>query len=192
MQRLAYTVCIMVVTLNWTYFRNHCNITFDPIPKLKPKVIDPIWHLTTSLLRSHARFYPMTIKSKSNEIHQSIWIQWPFFSKTWTKGHWPWMTFDPTSVEVTCVTLPNDHCVQVPLEYIKECVYNDQFCKIPHTTYIHTYIHTISRCMDIWILYTIQWLMCKCKLILTMPNENSRKTVDNAKKTLLLHFLDDF
>ena len=24
------------------------------------------------------------------------------------------MTFDPTSVEVTCVTLPKDHCVQVP------------------------------------------------------------------------------
>ena len=26
----------------------------------------------------------------------------------------PYMTFDPMSVEVTCVTLPKDHCVQVP------------------------------------------------------------------------------
>ena len=41
------------------------------------------------------------------------------------------MTFDPTSVEVTCVTLPKDHCVQVPWEYINVCGYSDQFCKLP-------------------------------------------------------------
>ena len=23
------------------------------------------------------------------KIHQSMWIQWPFLQKTWTKGHWP-------------------------------------------------------------------------------------------------------
>ena len=39
------------------------------------------------------------------------------------------MTFDPTSVEVTCVTLPKDHCVQVPWKYIKVCGYSDLFCK---------------------------------------------------------------
>ena len=51
------------------------------------------------------------------------------------------MTFDPMSVEVICVTLPKDHCVQVPWQYINVCGYSDQFCKIPHTyTYIH--IHT--------------------------------------------------
>ena len=55
------------------------------------------------------------------------------------------MTFDPMSVEVTCVTLPKDHCVQVPWQYINVCGYSDQFCKIPHT-YIHThttYIHIL-------------------------------------------------
>ena len=31
------------------------------------------------------------------------------------------MTFDTTSVEVTCVTLPNDHCIQVSWKYIKVC-----------------------------------------------------------------------
>ena len=41
------------------------------------------------------------------------------------------MTFDPTSVEVTCVILPKDHCVQVPWEYINVCGYSDQFCKLP-------------------------------------------------------------
>ena len=46
------------------------------------------------------------------------------------------MTFDPMSVEITCVNLPKDHCVQVPWQYINVCGYSDQFCKIPHT-YIH-------------------------------------------------------
>ena len=41
----------------------------------------------------------------------------------------PKMTFDPTSVEVTCVTLPKDHCVQVPWKYIKVCGYSDPFGK---------------------------------------------------------------
>ena len=39
------------------------------------------------------------------------------------------MTFDTTSVEVLCVTLPKDHCVQVPWKYIKVCGYSDLFCK---------------------------------------------------------------
>ena len=39
------------------------------------------------------------------------------------------MTFDPTSVEVTCVTLPKDHYVEVPWKYIKVCGYSDLSCK---------------------------------------------------------------
>ena len=39
----------------------------------------------------------------------------------------PKMTFDPKSVEVTCVTLPKGHCVQVPQKYIKVCGYSDPF-----------------------------------------------------------------
>ena len=39
------------------------------------------------------------------------------------------MTFEPTYVEVTCVTLPKDHCVQVPWKYIKICGYSDPFCE---------------------------------------------------------------
>ena len=39
------------------------------------------------------------------------------------------MTFDPASVEVTCVTLPKDHCVEVPWKYIKVCENSDHFCK---------------------------------------------------------------
>ena len=70
------------------------------------------------------------------KIHQSMWIQWTFLLKLEPKVIDPYMTFDPTSVEVTCVTLPKDHCVQVPWEYINVCGYSDQFCKNYH---IHTH-----------------------------------------------------
>ena len=63
------------------------------------------------------------------KIHQSMWIQWPFLQKKREpKVIDPHMTFDPTSVEVTCVTLPKDHCVQVPWKYIKVCGYSEPFC----------------------------------------------------------------
>ena len=60
------------------------------------------------------------------------------------------MTFDPMAVEVTCVTLPKDHCVQVPWEYINVCGYSDQFCKfiyihILRTTYIHTHTYYVQN-----------------------------------------------
>ena len=69
------------------------------------------------------------------------------------------MTFDPMSVEVTCVTLPKDHCVQVPWEYISVCGYSDQFCKLPHTyIHIHTYyVHTTYRMSDHIVSYWTQF-----------------------------------
>ena len=63
------------------------------------------------------------------KIHQSMWIQWPFLQKLVPKVIDPQMTFEPTSVEVLCVTLPKDHCVQVPWKYIKVCGYSDLFCQ---------------------------------------------------------------
>ena len=38
------------------------------------------------------------------------------------------MTFDPHIFEVTCVTIPKDHCVRVPWKYIKVCGYSEPFC----------------------------------------------------------------
>ena len=51
-----------------------------------------------------------------------------FFQKPEPKVIDPKMTFDPKSVEVTCVTLFKDHCVQVPQKY-KVCGYSDPFFK---------------------------------------------------------------
>ena len=40
------------------------------------------------------------------------------------------MTFDLTSVEVTCVTIQVSYCVQVPWKYIKVSGYSDLFQKL--------------------------------------------------------------
>ena len=97
--------------------------------KLKPKGQWPqmtsTWPLSPHPLRLHVRLYQRIIVSQK-KIHQSVWIQWPL------KVNDPFMTFDPTSIEVTCVPLPKDHCVQVPLGYINVCGYSDQFCKSDH------------------------------------------------------------
>ena len=56
------------------------------------------------------------------------------------------MTLDHTYVEVTCVTLRKDHCVQVPWDYINVWDTVIIFVKIPHTTYIHSSGETKTYC----------------------------------------------
>ena len=94
--------------------------------KLIQRSLTSRWPLTPHLLRSHVWLYPRIIVSKSHENTSKYVDTVNLFAKTWTKGHWP---LD----DVTCVTLPKDHCVQVPWEYINVCGYSDQFCKLPHT-----------------------------------------------------------
>ena len=117
---------------------------------LNQRSLTPRWPLTPHLWRSHVWLYPRIIVSKSHENTSKCVDTVNLFAKTWTKGHWPLDDLWPTSVEVTCVTLPKDHCVQVPWEYINVCGYSDQFCKNyhihTHTYYIHT--HTTYRISD--------------------------------------------
>ena len=117
------------VQVPWEYI-NVCGYS-DQFCKLPTKghwLLDDLWpHICWSLMcdSTQGSLCPSPMK-----IHQSMWIQCLFLQKTWIKGHWPQMTFDPTSVEVTCVTLPKDHHVQVPLKYIKLCGYIDPLnCK---------------------------------------------------------------
>ena len=50
----------------------------------------PRWPLTTLLLRSHVWLYRRIILFKSHENKSKVCgYSDPFFSKTWTKGHWP-------------------------------------------------------------------------------------------------------
>ena len=80
------------------------------------------WHLDklwpTYLLRSHVWLYPRIIVTKSHE-YTSKYIQWPFFQNLNQRSLVPRWPLTHTSVEVTCVTLPKDHCNQVPWIYIK-------------------------------------------------------------------------
>ena len=95
------------------------------------------------------------------------------------------MTFDPMSVEVTCVTLPKDHCVQVPWQYINVCGYSDQFCKIPHTYtyYIHAtyYVHTTYRMSDHTVSYWTQFRRDK-KVQSHSSNVHSRRQIRRRRK----------
>ena len=43
-------------------------------------------HESRLLSRSHTFAIIVILDLK---IHLSMWIHWPFFPKTWTKGHWP-------------------------------------------------------------------------------------------------------
>ena len=89
------------------------------------------------------------------KVHQSMWIHWSFFQKLEPKVIDPYMTFDPMSVEVTCMTLPKDHCVQVPWQYINVCGYSDAKYHIhTHTTYI---LHTTYRMSDHIVSYWTQF-----------------------------------
>ena len=99
-----------------------------------------------------------------------MWIHWPFFPKTWTKGHWPLDDLWSHVCWGHMCDSTKDHCVQVPWQYINVCGYSDQFCKIPHTyTYINT--HTTYRMSDHIVSYWTQFrrdkkllglLKCQC------------------------------
>ena len=91
---------------------------------LNRRSLTPRWPLTPHLLRSYVWLYPRTIVSKSHENTSKYVDTVTFFAKNLNQ-----LTFDPTSVEVICVTLPKDHCVQVLWKYIKVCGYSDRFCK---------------------------------------------------------------
>ena len=88
------------------------------------------------------------------KICQSMWIQWPFFSKIWTKGHWSVDDLWPQVCWGHMCDSTKDHCVQVPWTYIKVCGYSDLFSKtwnqrslsprwplIPHLLRSHVWLY---------------------------------------------------
>ena len=95
--------------------------------KCEPKVIDPRWPLTPRLLMSQMWLYPRIIVSKSHGNTSKMWIQWPFFKNVNQRSLTPrWQTWPSLLRSHMCVTLPKDHFVWVPWQYIKVCGYSDQ------------------------------------------------------------------
>ena len=114
------------VQVRWKYIKVYGYS--DPFCKnLNQRSLTPRQPLTPHLLRSHVWLYPRIIVSKSHR-NTSMYVDTVInFANYQLKVIDSKMTFDPTSVEVLCVTLPKDNCVQVPWKYIKVCGYSDLF-----------------------------------------------------------------
>ena len=132
------------------------------------RAANPRWPLTPRLLRSHVWLYPKIIVYKSHENISKYVDTVTLCAKTWTKVHWPQMTSDPTSVEVTCVTLPKDHCV--PLCHV---------CTVGLSTvaghfgidliYFACFYHFVSYLSPLGIDGPTNWLICAWLLVFVWP-----------------------
>ena len=104
-------------------------------------------HESRLLSRSHTFAIILILDLK---IHQSMWIHWPFFPKTWTKGHWP---IDDLWPHVCwghmCDSTQGSLCPS-PMG-IHQCMWI-QWSILQITTYIHTYIHTTYILRTEWVI----------------------------------------
>ena len=95
-------------------------------------------HKSRLLSRSHTYAIIVILDLK---IHQSMWIHWPFFPKTWTKGHWPLDDLWPhVCWGHMCDSTQGSLCPS-PMG-IHQCMWI-QWSILQITTYIHTYIHIL-------------------------------------------------
>ena len=83
------------------------------------------------------------------------------------------MIFDPKAVEVICVTIPKDHCVQIPWKCIKICGYSDPFCKnLNQRSLTHRWPWTPH------MLRSYVWFYPR--IIVSRSHENTSKYVDTV------------
>ena len=108
--------------------------------KKNKAVLEPVSRL---LSRSHTFAIIVILDLK---IHQSMWIHWSFFPKTWTKGHWPLDDLWPhVCWGHMCDSTQGSLCPS-PMT-IHQCMWI-QWSILQNTTYIHVlhtytyYIHT--------------------------------------------------
>ena len=110
------------------------------------------------------------------KIHQSMWIHWSFFPKTWTKGHWPLHDLWPhVCWGHMCDSTQGSLCPS-PMT-IHQCMWI-QWSILQITTYTYyTYIlHTTYRMSDHIVSYWTQfrgdknsWFMCASMIHLRTP-----------------------
>ena len=103
------------------------------------------------LSRSHTFAITVILDLK---IHQSMWIHWPFFPKTWTKGHWP---LDDLWPQVCwghmCVSTQGSLCPS-PMT-IHLCMWI-QWSILQNTTYIHI-LRTYYILRTEWVITVSYW-----------------------------------
>ena len=119
-------------------------------------------HKSRLLSRSHTFAIIVILDLK---IHQSMWIHWPFFPKTWTKGHWPLDDLWPhVCWGHMCDSTQGSLCPS-PMT-IHQCMWI-QWSILQNTTYIHIlhtyyilrtyYVHTTYRMSDHIVSYWTQF-----------------------------------
>ena len=82
------------------------------------------------------------------KILQSMWIHWPFFPKTWTKGHWPLDDLWPhVCWGHMCDSTQGSLCPS-PMG-IHQCM-RIQWSILQITIYIHYHIHTTYYVQNEW------------------------------------------
>ena len=95
-------------------------------------------HESRLLSRSHTYAIIVILDLK---IHQSMWIYWPFFPKTWTKGHWPLDDLWPhVCWGHMCDSTQRSLCPS-PMG-IHQCMWI-QWSILQITTYIHTHTYIL-------------------------------------------------
>ena len=111
-------------------------------------------HESRLLSQSHTFAITVTLDLKI----QSMWMHWPFFPKTWTKGHWPLDDLWPhVCWGHMCDSTQGSLCPS-PMT-IHQCMWI-QWSILQNTTYIHTtyilqtyYVHTTYRMSDHIVSY---------------------------------------
>ena len=130
------------------------------LKKRKKKILIPCRtrrfsnHKSRLLSRAHTFAIIVILDLK---IHQSLWIHWSFFPKTWTKGHWPLHDLWPhVCWGHMCDSTQGSLCPS-PMT-IHQCMWI-QWSIWQITTYIWhtTYIHTTYRMSDHIVSYWTQF-----------------------------------
>ena len=153
---------------------NTCASKWTRNGKLKLKLVRPEKtrrfsnHMSRLLSRSHTFAIIVILDLKR---HQSMWIHWPFFPKTWTKGHWPLDDLWPhVCWGHMCDSTQGSLCPS-PMT-IHQCMWI-QWSILQNTTYIHilhTYyiLHTTYRMSDHIVSYWTQFRRDKNKGSMTL------------------------
>ena len=117
-------------------------------------------HESHLLSQAHTFAIIVTLDLK---IHQSMWIHWSFFPKTWTKGHWPLHDLWPPCLLRSHVWLYPRIIVSKSHDntsmYVDTVINFANYHIHTHTTYIHTYyiLHTTYRMSDHIVSYWTQF-----------------------------------